>query len=156
MNEVAAPANSPSLTPVKVFISHSLKDAASAGKLATVLRAKGFQVTHPDETIAPGENLALKIGRALRDAHSMVVLLSPDAMQSQLVRHEIEHAILSPRFRGRLIPVMLHKTDSYPWILRKLEVVPFDPDAIATRVRKTASGKFPVPRLVQPMLQSVA
>ena len=141
---------------MKVFISHSLKDGAAAGKLAAVLRTKGFQVTHPGEEIAPGENIALKIGQALQDAQSMVVLLSPDAMKSQWVRHEIEHAIMSPRFRGRLIPVMLHKTDSYPWILRKLEVVPYDLAAIATRVRKTASGKFPVPRLDQPMLQSVA
>ena len=121
---------------MKVFISHAPADRDAADELATELRADGFQVVHPDLEVLPGENLPLKIGRALEKSKAMVVLLSPKAVASPWVQKEIEHAITSRRFNGRLIPVMLHKTTRYPWILKNLRVEPFDATAIARRLRK--------------------
>ena len=121
---------------MKVFISHAQADKEAADELAADLRADGIQVVHPDEEVFPGENWALKIGRALEESKAMVVLLSPKSVASPWVQKEIDHAITSRRFNGRLIPVMLHRTARYPWILKKLRVEPFDAVAIARRLRK--------------------
>jgi len=121
---------------MKVYISHAQADKTAADELAADLRADGFQVVHPDQDVFPGDNWPLKIGRALEESKAMVVLLSPKSVVSPWVQKEIEHAVTSRRFNGRLIPVMLHKTARYPWILKKLRVEPFDAAVIARRLRK--------------------
>ncbi len=121
---------------MKVFISHALADRAYAARLAKVLTADGHTVVYPGEAILPGDNLLEVVARALNEANAMVVLLSPEAMESQWVQNEIEQAIGSFRFRDRLIPVMLRKTPKYPWILRELQVMSFEPKAIAARIRQ--------------------
>lgn len=138
---------------MKVYISHAQADKMAADELADDLRADGFQVVHPDRDIFPGDNWPLKVGRALEESKAMVVLLSPKSVASTWVQKEIEHATTSRRFNGRLIPVMLHKTARYPWILKKLRVEPFDSTAIARRLRKAEPlGKMTVrPALMQHM-----
>ena len=121
---------------MKVYISHAQADKTAADELAADLRADGFQVVHPDQDVFPGDNWPLKIGRALEESKAMVVLLSPKSVASPWVQKEIEYGITSRRFNGRLIPVMLHKTARYPWILKKLRVEPFDATVIARRLRK--------------------
>ena len=77
----------------------------------------------------------LKVGQALENSKAIVALLSPHASTSSWVLHELGYAIGAPRFNGRLIPVMLEKTANFPWILRKLNVVPLDPNLIAKRLQ---------------------
>jgi hypothetical protein len=120
---------------MKVFISHAAKDRQFADKLAKTLIEHGLDVSYPVSDLLPGDNWLLKAGRALDEANAMVVLLSPDAVASPGVLSEIEHAIKSPRFRGRLVPVMLRRTADYPWILKRLHIMPFEPPAIARRIR---------------------
>jgi len=141
---------------MKVFISHAAKDSAAAETLAKALTEQGHGVVYPNDDLFPGDNWSLKIGRALEEAKAMVVLLSPDAMASPSVQGEISYAIASPRFKGRLIPVMLRKTTHFPWILKKLQVVPFVPEIISDRLRARApSGRIAFPRPARPALQSV-
>jgi hypothetical protein len=120
---------------MKVFISHAAKDRQFADKLARTLTEHGLTVVYPVSDLLPGDNWLLKVSRALNEANAMVVLLSPDAVASPGVLSEIEHAISSSRFRGRLVPVMLRRTTDYPWILKRLHVMPFEPPAIARRIR---------------------
>jgi hypothetical protein len=47
-------------------------------------------------------------------------LLSPDSVASEWVRREIEFAISLPRFKDRLIPVLVRPTREVPWILQEL------------------------------------
>ena len=72
----------------------------------------------------------------------MVVLLSPEAVVAPRFLTEINYAIMRLRFRGRLIPVMLRETRGFPWILRKLDIVPFDLGTITERLRHP---QFPPP-----------
>jgi hypothetical protein len=60
----------------------------------------------------------------------MVVLLTPNLGSggSDYVRREVEYALSSPRFEGRLIPVVLGSKDAawldnVPWVLLKLRQV---------------------------------
>lgn len=114
---------------MKVFISHSMADKNLAGKMAEKLKAEGFTVTNPTADIGPGENIALKVGKALEQAGAMIALLSPDSARSEWVQNEIGFALGSPQFQGRLIPVMVKQTDRIPWILHDLNVLtlPSDP-----------------------------
>jgi hypothetical protein len=57
-----------------------------------------------------------------------VVLLTPDAVQSDQVLWEIEYALGSRAFKNRLVPVVVGSPDripkeSVPWILWKLDPV---------------------------------
>lgn len=134
---------------MKVFISYSGADEKWADRLRKALAPQGVEVWNPASQISPGENWGLKYGKALQNSDGVVVLLSPDSVKSDWVRHEIEYALSSPQFRDRLIPVVVRATDEIPWILRKLNVIRATKDddetarRIATALRKTpaAAGK---------------
>ena len=108
---------------MKVFISYSGADEKSADLLRNALLKQNVDVWNPASQIAPGENWGLKYGKALESSDAVVVLLSPDSVKSDWVRHEIQYALSSPQFRDRLIPVVVRPTDEIPWILRRLKVI---------------------------------
>ncbi len=121
---------------MKVFISYSGPDEKWADLLRTALSKYDVEAWDPASQIAPGENWGLKYGKALENADAVVVLLSPDSVKSDWVRHEIQYALSSPQFRDRLIPVVVRPTEEIPWILRKLKVIRAtkEPDETARRI----------------------
>ncbi len=131
---------------MNVFISYSHADKKWADALRSGLTDEGFEVTVPGDDIEPGENWHLEIGKALDRANAMVVLLSPDSIESRYIRAEIEYALGSPNFRDRLIPLLVKPTDDVPWILRKQQFIRAtkDMDETVHRVAE-ALHKAPVP-----------
>lgn len=109
---------------MKVFLSHARKDDALARKLAERLTRSGFTVWNSEDEIVPGENWATKMGRALDDSDLMVVLLTPGALESDWLRQNIEFALGSSRYEGRVFSVLVGLTDAagkdVPWILLRL------------------------------------
>ena len=105
--------------PVNVFISYARKDEAYAARLREGLVGAGLRVWEP-RSLSPGDNWAREMGKALDRADAVVVLLSPDSVASDSVKREIEFTISSPRFKDRLIPVLVRPTPEVPWILREL------------------------------------
>ena len=122
---------------MKVFISHSGSDEKWADLLRQNLHKQGIDVWNPSSEIAPGENWGLKYGKGLEASDAMIVLLSPDSVKSDWVRHEIEYALGSPRFRDRLIAVVVRPTADIPWILEKQHLIRASGDAEKT-VREIA------------------
>ena len=116
---------------MNVFISHAWADRNAAENIAAALKAHGLAVTNPVNHVAPGENMALRVGKALERANAMVVLLSPEASKSEWVQHEIGYALTSPRIAGRVVPVMVKKTDDIPWILEELNVLDWPANSAA-------------------------
>ena len=109
--------------PVKqVFLSYSRADEPAARQILSHLEDAGFEVWYPDRDLLPGANWAESMDKALKNSDAMVVLLSPQYSQSNQ-RHEVEYALTSERFSGRLIPVLLRKTKDYPWILDNLQTM---------------------------------
>lgn len=147
---------------MNVFISHDIADRAAAERLAAALKAEGFSVTNPAEIVGPGDNMALKVGKALEQATAMVALLSPKAAKSEWVQHEIGYALTSPQFQGRLIPVMVKPTANIPWILHELQVlrgissVPELARRIGSRLRPVPKGSSVRIRRVAPPESAVA
>lgn len=100
---------------MKVYVSYTDRDADLAARLAARLAAEGFGVW-PDDQVLLGDNWALAAGKALEDADAMVVLLSPEGLNSERVRHEIGYALTQQRFQGRLFPVQVRPTKRVPWM----------------------------------------
>ena len=131
---------------MKVFISYSEADEKWVRLLRSRLSEEGFEVWNSASDIAPGDNWLLKSGRALQTADAMIVLLSPDSAKSDWVRSEIEYALSSPQFRGRVIPLLIKPTEDVPWILHKLQFIRATKDVAETISRVvTILQKLPVP-----------
>ena len=130
---------------MKLFLSYSSSDRELARGLISRLVAEGFEVWQ-DEEVAPGDNWALAIGKALEESDAMIVLLSPDAAKSEWVGRDVEYALTSPRYRNRLLPVVVRPTRRIPWILRKLPLIRLyeDPaggtDRVVAGVRQLAKA----------------
>ena len=112
---------------MNVFISHASTDSELAQRVANALRGAGFGVW--DETqILPGENWGEKLAQALQESDAMVVLLTPDAVRSPNINHDVGYALGKSNYRGRLIPVLAAPPgqlpdDQIPWILKKLPMI---------------------------------
>jgi hypothetical protein len=130
---------------MKIFVSYSHEDHAIVEALTAQLRAVGVQVW-ADRDVSPGENLALAIGKALEQSDAMIVLVSPKSMKSLWVQRELEYALTSPNFKGRLIVVEIKPTKQIPWILRKFRPIRFYESpakakrSIVNRVRNLAKA----------------
>ncbi len=107
---------------MKVFLSYAHADARLAKVLAAVLSSAGYQV-FSGQDLLPGDNFAQQIGEALEESEAMVVLISPASVDSPWVKKEIDFALGSPNYAGRLIPVVVRPTAEMPWILRRLDPV---------------------------------
>jgi len=76
-----------------VFISYSHHDRWTARRLAEELRARDVNAWLDLDSISAGSNWTSEIERALAEADTLVLLLSPDSVESDSVRHELEYAV---------------------------------------------------------------
>lgn len=111
---------------MKVFISHAESDSAVALRLAAALEQAGLDPWLAEQELYPGDNWAEVIGRGLAEAEAMVVLLSPESVQSRWMRNEIVYALGEERFEGRLLPLVIGPredlpADLVPWPLQKFQ-----------------------------------
>jgi hypothetical protein len=129
----------------RVFISAAASDASLVRKLATQLEAAGVDSWNATTQALPGANRSAELGRALDQAEALIVLISPDAMKSPVVRREIQFALGQERFQDRLIPVMVKQTPSgeIPWILRTLQWAKGGADKVANQVLKALDAPKP-------------
>ncbi|HEY6327779.1 MAG TPA: toll/interleukin-1 receptor domain-containing protein [Blastocatellia bacterium] len=113
---------------MRVYISYSTKDEPIADQVVSALQRAGIDAWYGKREILPGDNWGEKIAEGLRASDAMVILLSPDSLQSQQARWELEYALGSATYSNRLITVLVGQEDQFPedrvpWILRKLKVV---------------------------------
>jgi hypothetical protein len=130
---------------MRVFISYADKERDLARELAHRLAGAGLQVWSADEEIGAGENWAAATQRALDESNALVILLSPDALRSRWVRREIDYALGSPRFEGRVVPVQVRPTRDKPWILDSFPCVRASKD-LDQVARDIVSALAPEPR----------
>ncbi len=113
---------------MKVFLSYTHNDSFLAKKIASALVKKGLDVWNAETEILPGDNWAEKISNALKESDAMVVLVTPESLESRIVRREIEYALGDKSYNKRVIPVLIGSeenlsVESIPWILRKLQMI---------------------------------
>ena len=130
---------------MKVFFSYAQADKKWAEGLREKLREawhgadEELDIWNPAFKVAPGENWALKYGRALENADALVILLSPNAVKSDWVKSEIDFALTRPHFRNKVIAVMARPTTDVPWILERFPVIKSSKDQ-AKAARELASA----------------
>lgn len=116
--------------PAEVFLSHSGKDQEIASRLVKVLRGHGVPVFFSPHNILGAAQWHDEIGKALLRCDWFIVLLSPEAVASTWVKHEVVFAISDRRFLGRVIPLLHRECDqaALSWTLPQLQRVDFSDD----------------------------
>jgi hypothetical protein len=104
----------------RVFISHASKDRAIADAIQRCLEEEKYTVFSAKQVL-PGEDWAGQVSAALNKSDAMVVLLSPEAIESPNVLHEISFALGSEKYKGRVVPVLLRPTENVPWFLKTIQ-----------------------------------
>lgn len=92
---------------MKVFISHSQETKGLTRQVLQALKHAGLDVWDEDYDIYPGDNWAKVTGEALEQADAMVVLLTPEALDSINVHREILYTLGVEKFENRLIGVLV-------------------------------------------------
>src|SRR5271157_1999739 len=73
---------------MKVFLSHSTKDAAFVEKLATAMTANGFEPWRCEVDIGKGANFVAEISNGLKQTDLTLLVWSPDAANSPWTEEE--------------------------------------------------------------------
>jgi len=104
-------------TLLKIFISHSAKDKALADRLANDLRAAGLKVWYDSDEINVGDSILEKIEQGAQ-SDLMIIILSPEAVASWMVKQELGMFLNEERKRGySLILPVLYRDCQIPPLL---------------------------------------
>lgn len=88
-----------------VFISHSSKDAESAGKVCALLEKAGHTCFIAPRDIPSGKEYAQEIMLGVERSQAVLCMLSANSNSSPHVLREIEHAV------SRSIPIVVYKME---------------------------------------------
>jgi hypothetical protein len=112
----------------RVFVSYSRKDMVFADSLEAALRAQGFEPRLNRTEIYAFEDWWQRIQALIGRADAVVFALSPDAVDSDICRREVEFAM---SLNKRLAPVVWRRVDDrlVPEALRRLNFIFFDDEA---------------------------
>ena len=105
----------------QVFLAYSQQDEREAAEIRNELANFGLDVWW-DAELPPGKSWAHEVSKALDRSDSMIALVSPRSMASDLVRRELDHAITHDNFCRRVFPVIIAHTPAVPAYFSLLEV----------------------------------
>lgn len=94
----------------RVFISHSTRDSGFVDLLVEQLRDHYITTWYAPRHM-PGGYFAENIRDALRQCDWFLVVLSPEALNSDWVKQETQQAMADHRYRGKVIPVLAKRCD---------------------------------------------
>jgi hypothetical protein len=119
------PAAAPEMTPAAVFVSYSRKDTAFVDRLETALKARGFASKIDRSDIYAFEDWRKRVEELIVSADTIVFVLSPDAVASDVCRWEVA---LGAELRKRFAPIVCRATqaEKIPAELARLNFVFFD------------------------------
>jgi TIR domain len=112
----------------RVFISYSRKDVAFADRLEVALKARGFEPLIDRTEIYAFEEWWKRIEALIARADTVVFVLSPDAVTSDVALREVSFAA---SLNKRLAPIVWRRVDdrAVPEALAKLNFIFFDDEA---------------------------
>ena len=109
----------------RVFISYSRKDLAFADRLEAALKVRGFEPLIDRAKIYAFEDWWKRIEGLIGKADTVVFVLSPDAVASEICTKEVAHAA---SLHKRFAPIVCRRVEdaATPDVLRRLNFVFFD------------------------------
>src|SRR5215469_17153304 len=84
--------DSPDKGKLRVFISYSREDLDFADQLDAALNAYGFECLIDRHGISGGEDWKRRLGNLIREADTVVFVLSPTSARSEICAWEVEEA----------------------------------------------------------------
>lgn len=122
------------MLPKEVFLSHSDKDRQFAALLAGVLERHDIHVWYSRTSLVGAQQWHDEIGAALKRCNWFALVLSPNSVKSEWVKHELMFALNDRRYQGRVIPLLFKpcKYTKLSWTLSAFHIVDF--------TRKRADG----------------
>ena len=113
----------------RIFISYSRKDIAFADRLELALRERGFVTSIDRAEIVALEDWWKRIETLITQADTVIFVLSPDALASDVCKKEVDFA---DSLNKRLAPVVLRRAadSDIPASLARLNFVFFDDPAL--------------------------
>jgi hypothetical protein len=114
---------------MKVFITHSHGNRPLVRQVVKTLKQAGLDVWDDEYDTYPSDNWAKVTGKALEQSDAMVVLITPDALDSVIVHRDVSFALGNIRFEYRVIPVLVGVDRNtaakkrFSWIIRNLDPI---------------------------------
>jgi hypothetical protein len=104
-----------------VFVSYVVRDAAFAADMKLVLERSGVEAFCATDDLRPGEEWEKRLKNALKECSELVVLLSPESINSSWVLVEIGAAWVLGK---RITPVLVSGSEEdIPDVLKRWQVV---------------------------------
>lgn len=112
-------------TKTRAFISYSRQDVAFVDRLEAALTVRGFEVLIDRQEIYAFEDWWKRIEALVGRADTVVFVLSPDAVKSDVALKEVAHAA---SLNKRFAPIVCRRTEdaAVPETLRRLNFIFFD------------------------------
>ena len=92
---------------MKVFITHSHGNRPLVRQVVKTLKQAGLDVWDDEYDTYPSDNWAKVTGEALEQSDALVVLITPDALDSVIVHRDIGYSLTNIQFEYRVIPVLI-------------------------------------------------
>lgn len=112
-----------------VFISHSSQDKSFVDRLAADLEVAGLDVWYDKWEIKVSDSIVQKINEGLSESDYLVVVLSPNSVESAWVQQELSSALMSSLSeRGIIVLPVLYQDCEVPYLLRDRRYADFRSD----------------------------
>ena len=128
MSTVSEPAQEAVGPKAKIFISYSRKDMTFADRLETALKGRGFEPLIDRTEIYAFEDWWKRIESLIVKADTIIFVLSPDAVASEICAKEVDFAA---SLNKRFAPIVCRRVgdSTVPEALRRLHFIFFDDPA---------------------------
>lgn len=105
-----------------IFISYSSKDTEFTNRLVADLEQADHSVWQDQSTLRGGQDWLAEIDRAIHNCAIVILVLSPNAIESQWVQREIAQAL---NLQKPVIPVLIKEIDNLPFYLSRVHQIDF-------------------------------
>ncbi|MCC6365793.1 MAG: toll/interleukin-1 receptor domain-containing protein [Bryobacterales bacterium] len=113
--------------PAEVFVSHSSKNIAFVNRIVGVLAEHEVKSFLSKANIRGAQEWHDEIGAALERCDWFLLVLSPQAVESEWVKRELMFALEEKRYKGRILPVIYKTCEAkkLSWTLSAFQNVDF-------------------------------
>ena len=119
--------------PREAFLSHSSRNHDFVLQLADVLRSHGTPVWYSERDILGAQQWHDEIGKALKRCDWFILVLSPEAVESRWVKHELLYVLNDPHYENHIVPLLYRpcEAERLSWTLSSFQRVDFAADFAA-------------------------
>ena len=114
--EITRPFDPEEIPAIRVFISYSHHDKTFARKLAGVLEGRGMKVWWDYDSLKGGQDWQKELELGIKQCDFFLVILTPEAVDSEWVGNEITYATLAQK---TVIPLCLKNCDIPIGLIKK-------------------------------------